>query len=534
MKAHILTFVLIFLGAAFGIAEDYPTKQIDQYKRVQEQTIALPTQFAKPFIIDQKDIDLLAGKTIHHIELIYTQYAESESFNQEELNNERIAQLKKLLPQVLSDKPNWTWLEQTGAKTRDVASNYFHGFVIHYGDKLDHPELGEFFSELAEKKNQFEVYYPEGGDFEISTGSTIRIAPNAVTYMDGSPVSGYYTLFYSEYRNPAQITFSGLPMEYNDANFSSVGMYELRAEKDGKELKLIEPIQVDFNCTKIVDDASFFSMNDETGEWKKEHDIQFNDNVEAARMNAIPADMWVNDTRNLSINWQQIDSKTTRATLNKNAWNQLQGKKKRHKPRRVISCDTLNRSFIIKTKRREKFEKKIMNNHIRERFWKWNLFGLGRVENRVNQNNMPGKMQGTLLAENADAGHTYPTIVKGLNSPSFGVYNCDQVYRIGEIARVSARYKDTKTGEYIKGGHVACVMDLSYNGSFSFHPNNLTLNKNGRNAILLFTQEKEIYLIDEHAFAELNLDSGQTVTLPMENVTDLLKSPEDLKKMLNI
>jgi hypothetical protein len=120
-----------------------------------------------------------------------------------------------------------------------------------------------------------------------------------------------------------------------------------------------------------------------------------------------------------------------------------------------------------------------------------------------------------------------------LNSANFGVYNCDQVYRIGESVAINPVYIDSNTGAIIKGGHVTCVMDLSYNGSFSFHPNYLTLNKKGRNAILLFTNDKKIYLLDEKAFAQLNLD-GQTVSMPMLNVTAKLKSPSDLKAMLNI
>jgi hypothetical protein len=524
MKAFILTLTIILAGTTFSIASNYPTKQIHQYKLVQEQTIELPTNFAKPFIIDQKDIDLLAGKTIHHVELIYTEYAESANFNQKALNKKRIAQLKKLLPQINSDKPSWTWLEQTGAKTRSVANSYFHGFVIHYGDKLDHSSLSDFFSDIAGKTNQFNVYYPEGGDFKIATGSTISIAPNAVSYMDGSPVSGYYTLFYSEYRNSAQIALSGLPMEYQDANFSSVGMYELRAEKDGKELKLIKPMSVDFNCTKVVNDAAFYSMNDQTGEWKKEHDIQFNRNANVSEDNqAFVAAVPNGGAWNMTITSQQIDDKTSKAVLDESAWWSFKQIDKEDLPDGIISCDSAERSFLLEADKLDPFMDKIFEQkNLPQNVW--NKGGKA----------VPNQINATLLGGGGDAGHTYPTIVRGLNSPNFGVYNCDQVYRIGEIASINPQYKDSETGEYINDGHVACVMDLTYNGSFSFHPNNLLLNKNGRNAILLFTKEKEIYLIDEKEFAQLDVNAGQTTTMPMKNVTSELKSPEDLKKMLNI
>lgn len=530
MKAIILMLSLLVLGTGFGRATNYPTKEIVQYKKVQHQTIQLPTNFANPFIIDQKDINLLTGKTIHHIELIYTQYAESANFNQKALNKRRISQLKKLLPQINADRPTWTWLEQTGAKTREVANTYFHGFVIHYGDKLGHAELGDFFSELAAKRNEFNVHYPDGGSFEIASGTTIKIDPNAVSYIDGSPVSGYYKLYYTEYRNQAEIALSGLPMNYNNDNFSSIGMYELRAEKDGKELRLIKPMKVDFNCTKIVDDAAFFSMNDKTGKWKKHHDIRFNQQAVAVapkpivreEVKFLATNALFNDI-SMSINWQQIDDNTTKATLGESAWRNYKELTADEQPEGIISCDSTERSFVLESDKLPAFQDKVSSRKIIP----------GNRHRSVKP--IANDMNSTLLAEgSSDPGHTYPTIVKGLNSPNFGVYNCDQVYRIGEIGYLSPIYKNTETGEFINDGHVVCVMDLSYNGSFSFHPNNLTLNKAGRNAILLFTKEKEIYLIDEMAFAKLKLDAAQTVELPMKNVTNDLKSPSDLKRMLNI
>jgi len=172
MKNVTLSLFLFLLGTYIAQAGTPAIKNVIQYENKQSQTIELPTHFAQPFIIDQKDIELLNGKTIHHIELIYTKYAESATFNQKALNNRRISQLKRLLPQVSADQPTWTWVEQTGAKTREVANQYFHGFVIHYGNKLDHTELGSFLSDYSGNKNAFKVYYPEGGSFFHRFGHT--------------------------------------------------------------------------------------------------------------------------------------------------------------------------------------------------------------------------------------------------------------------------------------------------------------------------------------------------------------------------
>ena len=124
-------------------------------------------------------------------------------------------------------------------------------------------------------------------------------------------------------------------------------------------------------------------------------------------------------------------------------------------------------------------------------------------------------------------------MVRGLNSADFGVYNCDQIYRIGKSINISPIYVNAETGNEILNKHVTCVMDLTYNGSFSFHPNNLTLNADGRNVILLFTAKKEIFMFSEDAFAALP-KNDYNPTLNMINITDQVKTSQDLKGVLGI
>ena len=535
MKALILSFALIILGTSFSMATSYPTKQIHQYKRAQKQTIALPTNFAKPFIIDQKDIDLLAGKTIHHVELIYTKYAKSATFNQKTLNNQRITQLKKVLPQVISDNPSWTWLEQTGAKTQDVAHDYFHGFVIHYGDKLDHTTLGDFLSDIAGDANQLNVNASTGGTFKIASGTTIHIPTDAVSYKNGKKVVGDFILSYTEYRNQAEIALSGLPMLYKGDNFSSIGMYELRGEKDGKELKLNKAITVDFNCTKVVNDAAFFSMDDNSGEWKKIKDLNFPGQAMTAEQEEtlfaidergnVATAIVAPKVANIGIKWTTIDNETIEAVLDSATWVYNKGLDPTKLAHMVISKNEKTRSFMVKKKMKAQFQARVTNQ----------VYSKGTYDEFWGGAAPKSKGKNTNInVQKSIAGHTYPTVVSGLRSPSFGVYNCDQVYRLKPAVVLSPIYTDQDSKKQIEDGYVACVIDLSKNGSFSFHPSNLTVNKNGRNAILLFTEEKEIYLIDERAFSKLDLDNRQTIEMPMRNVTSMIKSPSDLKKMLNI
>ena len=534
----LLTLACCFTGYA---ATPPAKKSTPRYEAFQEQTVVLPTPFAQPFIIDKSDIRLLAGKTIHHVDLVYTKYRSSPGFDQEQLNNQRIAELKKLLPQINADKPSWAWVEQTGATDRETASTCFHGFVIHYTEKQDPNGLRTFFSEKAKPMTNYTVDPEKGGTFSYSSGTKLIVPSNAVTYMDGSPVKGPFELHYREFRNPAEIALSGIPMTYTqkgtEYNFSSVGMYELRGTQGNKELQLKKPVSVDFNCTKVVDDAAFYSLDDSTGEWKKIGAVAFEGAPAEAAEPAIVQEVRVaanrnervergakgstqsgdnasstDDPKGLFIEYEILEDNYL-VNMNAGAWKKFRDKTK-------DSTELLNAiSSSNKDTRTLEIRKGAYDRLINI------VFGIQFVHN--------AQTNSTLLAENADANHTYPTIVKGLNSPEFGVYNADQIYRIGSPVNLSPVYTDAGTGERIGNMHVACVIDLTYNGSFSFQPNNLICNSKGRNVILLFTNEKKIYLLDEQAFARADKNQLK-VNFAMTDVTASLKTPDDLKKLLKL
>jgi len=217
----------------------------------------------------------LSENEILHIDLVYTKY----NFDQQWLNKKRLNNLKELLPQIDKEFPTIRLVEQSGATDAMTAKSYFHGFVIHYGKPLTHQSLQTFFSKLQKENKIFIVKTEKEGTFKYASGTKIHMPANAVTYANGKPVKGFYELKYREFRNPVEIAFSGLPMTYHTAdgpyNFSSVGMYEIRAEQNGQQLKLQKPVTIDFNATKQAEGVGFFKMNDETGKWEKLQDIKF-------------------------------------------------------------------------------------------------------------------------------------------------------------------------------------------------------------------------------------------------------------------
>jgi len=153
-----------------------------------------------------------------------------------------------------------------------------------------------------------------------------------------------------------------------------------------------------------------------------------------------------------------------------------------------------------------------------------------KIEKIREENN---RFANTLLAEGSNEEHTYPAIVKGLNSPDFGVYNCDQIYQMEQPLVLSPTYVDEK-GTEITSKHVVCVMDLNFNGSFSFHPNNITCNGTGKNVILLFTENKDVFMLSEDKFNQIDLVGNFRPVFNMKDMTSVIKTSDDLKDYLKI
>lgn len=173
----------------------------------------------------------------------------------------------------------------------------------------------------------------------------------------------------------------------------------------------------------------------------------------------------------------------------------------------------------------------------------WNNGGFPNIAPIGGRNNGRGMRQtpvddgdrtsGTLLAEGINAGHTYPPLVRRLNVSDFGVYNCDQIYRLADLKSVNAIYMD-ENGDVIRTAHVLSVIDLSYNGAFSFAPNGFQFSASGKTALVLFTRDERVYYLSAEQFSEMGLEGGKQYTLTMQNMTDTFKTAEDLKRELGI
>ncbi|MCB0408572.1 MAG: hypothetical protein KDD29_00020 [Flavobacteriales bacterium] len=93
--------------------------------------IAIAMPFAKELILNHHQKELLKEKAIIKIELVYTQFKTSSMFNQKQLNEKRLLELKKHIPDVF-EFPLWDFelISQTQGNSREECTPMFHGFII--------------------------------------------------------------------------------------------------------------------------------------------------------------------------------------------------------------------------------------------------------------------------------------------------------------------------------------------------------------------------------------------------------------------
>lgn len=533
------------------------TIKLQQYANSQSQTLKIEVPFAQSLSYSKirqmhQNLKAIEKQKIYHVDLVYTAFKESPEFDQEALNKSRMERLKKWLPQVEEDRADWTAFEQTGAQNREMAQTYFHGFVLHYGKKVNRSEFEEVVGSRAKPFSTITVDNQIGARLKYTTGSYLHIPKEAVLDAAGQSIDGTYQIHYREFRNEAEMALSGIPMFYNENGveevFNSVGMYEIRATSmSGDTLTLDQPIIVDFQCNEILPEVSFFSMND-AGQWKNEQPIDFpKDSVMMETMNfSMDLDLGhqisIHQYRPKGVIDQggfqgysrinksmEIDKDQVYCMLNKKSWRKLTELRLNVDSifAMVQAEDKEERGVIIPRLKAQGFLEAIIGESIDD-------MDIQRVRQTTVYRS--GSPEGNGLLKNVlgDEPIPYaPGLVKGLESPDFGVYNCDQTKRIEDPVAIQPVYFDQATGQQLENLYSASVIDLSLNAALSYHPNHLVCNREGKTKILLFAENRDLYLFDEGDFDALPLKNG-AIHLAVTNITKKVNNPSDLQRVLGI
>ncbi|MCW3085815.1 MAG: hypothetical protein JWP12_3181 [Bacteroidetes bacterium] len=315
-----------------------------------------------------------------------------------------------------------------------------------------------------------------GGTFtDKRSGSTITVPAGILTDTDGKPVKGDVKLYYREFRDAADMAYSGIPMIYKtdagDFRFNSAGMFELHVLKNNDSLAMRKGkgVRVDFMMTQTIPGTVFYKLNDKRKNWSeigkieallKESDHQPVAGKQVIQLVGKPVGNGV-FAEDIAVG---LDSSVAPAPV-----------------------------FYTSSDRRVS----------------------------------------SLLAAGANKGHSYPALVSGLVCKDFGVYNCDQIYRIGSALSIQPVFKDA-SGNVIGQQNILTMIDLNYNGSFSFDPYAyFQINPAAKNVLLLFTSDNKIFSYTAEDFKKQPLQNGPC-TFIMGDITERVKNTEDLRSYLGL
>lgn len=110
--------------------------ELPQYdiSRQSPYIIYLPMNYSN-FLFTEKDKDLfysLRDTMIERIDLVYTVFRRSTTFDQVKLNKERYEKFQEYFPEAFNNNLiDWNLMAQNGTMEYEQAQTYFHGFVIY-------------------------------------------------------------------------------------------------------------------------------------------------------------------------------------------------------------------------------------------------------------------------------------------------------------------------------------------------------------------------------------------------------------------
>ncbi|MBX9851375.1 MAG: hypothetical protein K2X86_06405 [Cytophagaceae bacterium] len=128
------------------------------------------------------------------------------------------------------------------------------------------------------------------------------------------------------------------------------------------------------------------------------------------------------------------------------------------------------------------------------------------------------------------ASNNYNNLVANLSIRGFGIYNCDQVYRIASPIQVQGRFFDENNKELTNSSYLSLI-DARVNAAFSFSPGYFTCSSVSKTSLVLFAGTKIYYLSADEWKAKQIKQSG-VYSFKMKDITEKVKNPRDLQNIL--
>ena len=121
------------LANQFQQLVDTPIQEVGEVNlnQLKSNQLAISMPFSDELILNPEQKRYFEEQVVIKIELVYTKYRTSTTFDQKKLNHNRLIELKKLLP-ALFENSLWEFalVSQTNGNSREECDTMFHGFII--------------------------------------------------------------------------------------------------------------------------------------------------------------------------------------------------------------------------------------------------------------------------------------------------------------------------------------------------------------------------------------------------------------------
>lgn len=134
-----ISFLIFLFSSLSSIANqfqqlvDAPIQEVGivNLNELKSNQLAIAMPFAKELILNPEQQRHFDEQVVVKIELVYTKYRTSPTFDQKQLNLNRLIELNKLLPDLFKN-PLWDYglVSQTNGNSREECSPMFHGFIF--------------------------------------------------------------------------------------------------------------------------------------------------------------------------------------------------------------------------------------------------------------------------------------------------------------------------------------------------------------------------------------------------------------------
>ncbi|MFB0926085.1 MAG: hypothetical protein QMB65_12530, partial [Vicingaceae bacterium] len=106
------------------------TSEID-LTTLKENQLYISMPFAKKLVLNPEQKNQLQERVTIKLELVYTKYRTVESFDQKNLNRNRLKELNHLVPSLFENR-FWEFelVSQTSGNSREECNKMFHGFLV--------------------------------------------------------------------------------------------------------------------------------------------------------------------------------------------------------------------------------------------------------------------------------------------------------------------------------------------------------------------------------------------------------------------